>query len=288
LKPSTWQLFPLGKGVVFRSLDITYERARELGYARLADRYERFCLLDDVARLLGKPELTTEVLDGAKRSRQRVIDVVTEERELLRDGSFDAETLEKLQRIWLKQDGDEFAESAESKTPPDASFVAQTSDIPPEPTAGNPGLRDEQTAMIRARFVKKLKTTYAPYVSGYAYVELTPSKYFYWNNSVPRLPETLIPKVASVRTDLDRFSLKEISALMFHGYSSIDHCLRAYRSDWLPPAPQPFNFTFPGEGIFQDWAAPTDEEIRNAACHLSVSGSRSGVWRRFYRSMKGC
>jgi hypothetical protein len=35
--PSTWQLWPPGRGVFFRAQDIIFERVRELGYRRLRD-----------------------------------------------------------------------------------------------------------------------------------------------------------------------------------------------------------------------------------------------------------
>ena len=125
-------------------------------------------------------------------------------------------------------------------------------------------------------------------MTGYAYVELTPNINFGWRNDTPRLPQRLIPLVASVRTDLDRFSSEEISALMFHGYITIDHCVWAYRSDWLPPSPPPSNFTYPGKGVFRDWNSPTQDETIAAAHHLSVSRSRFGLWRILYRLVKRC
>src|SRR5688572_12183045 len=37
-QPSTWQLWPPGKGIIFRAQDIIYERLRDLGYAHLEER----------------------------------------------------------------------------------------------------------------------------------------------------------------------------------------------------------------------------------------------------------
>jgi predicted acylesterase/phospholipase RssA len=40
MRPSSWQVFPFGKGVVFRSQDIIYERMRALGERRLEGTYQ--------------------------------------------------------------------------------------------------------------------------------------------------------------------------------------------------------------------------------------------------------
>ena len=121
----------------------------------------------------------------------------------------------------------------------------------------------------------------------YSYVELKPPDNFPWPGG-QRLPAQLIPYVSSIRTDLDTFSLVEISALMFHGYTLIDHCLRTVQPGLLPETPLPLKFSFPAGGLFRDWDNPTQQEIERAGRHLSVSGSRVGAWRVLYRLLNRC
>lgn len=125
-----------------------------------------------------------------------------------------------------------------------------------------------------------------PFLESYAYVELSPPQTFRWDKAEQRLPELLAPLVAAIRTDLDSFSLEEISALMFHGYTTIDHCLRAEKSKLLPASPPPLKFTFGAGGLFKDWDKHTAAELERARRHLTVSSSHSGLWRRLYRWFK--
>jgi predicted acylesterase/phospholipase RssA len=171
-RPSTWQLLPPFRGVVSRSRDIIYERSRDLGYARLADRHA-----------------FTKWLRGLNLLEQAVQSEV-------------------------------------------------------------------------------------PVLDGYAYVELRPSERFRWDADVGRLPDRLIDSVASIRTDLDSFSEIEISALMFHGYSLIDHCLRAYHPDWIPQPPPAACFKSQAKGISIDWKALNSDEEAKYERHLRASGSR--------------
>lgn len=117
-----------------------------------------------------------------------------------------------------------------------------------------------------------LAKKYAPLVAGYAFIELNPVRGFRWTKGLSRLPKKLINLVSTVRTDLDRFSMEEISALMFHGYTVIDHCLRAYRREWVDSEWPVLKFTFQGKGIFKNWSeTPSKPNIRSAALHLSLS-----------------
>ena len=193
LRPSTWQLLPPGKGVVFRSQSIIYERTRDLGYKRLVDRHDLFCLLKDAVR----HGLSKQV----------------------------------------------------------ASELAQK---------------------------------YAPLPEGFAYVELRPSKNFKWEPHIGRLPEALVPYIAGVRTDLDRFSAIEISALMFHGYSVIDHCIRAYRPDWITNSSPALNFRPTIEDLFINWSTLSSGEVARIARHLDVSDSRIFIWRILRRYLNRC
>jgi hypothetical protein len=139
----------------------------------------------------------------------------------------------------------------------------------------------------RGQLAQKCGFSLVPSLSGYAYVELLPEagRYFKWISGLQRLPEDLIPLLATIRTDLDRFSAKEISVLMFHGYTTIDHCLRSYNPAWVPTPPA-LKFSYPGRGMFSDWNRISQKEIRRAEQHLAASGSRFFLWRVFQRIFK--
>jgi len=124
-----------------------------------------------------------------------------------------------------------------------------------------------------------LRNTFHPSVEGYAYVELLPSSRFQWTPELPRLPEALVPLVARVRTDLDRFSDIEISALMFHGYTLIDHCLRAYHPGWLPVNTPPPQFEAAEPHVRIQWTTLGPNDIERYRRHLEVSHSRALAWR---------
>jgi len=146
----------------------------------------------------------------------------------------------------------------------------------------------ELLGLLRACGVDQAKIDFrhprgAAFLESYAYVELAPPRNFKWDPDHPRLPEQLVPLVAKIRTDLDSFSLEEISALMFHGYTTIDHCLRRYQKNLMPPSPPPLRFTFGPGGLFENWDSPTAAEIDRAEQHLSISGSRSKMKRRLCR-----
>jgi NTE family protein len=192
--PSTWQLWPPGKGVFFRAQDIVFERVRELSYRRLRD------------------------WQGLRRELRKALT--------------------------------------------------------------DCGLGDETIDAVVRRLGMSLVS--------YGYVELAPAPNFPWAGRKQRLPAELIPYVSTIRTDLDTFSLVEISALMFHGYTLIDHCLSTVQPGLLPEAPPPLQFSFPAGGLFRDWDNPTPGEIERARKHLSVSGSRLGTWRQIYRLLKRC
>jgi predicted acylesterase/phospholipase RssA len=187
-QPSTWQLWPPGKGIIFRAQDIIYERLRDLGYSHLEERR-------DFSRTLLR-HVSPETMREMEQERQ------------------------------------------------------------------------------------------GPYLRSYSYVELMPPKTFAWIEGEQRLPEELLPLVAAIRTDLDRFSRIEVSALMFHGYTMIDHCLRGYQPELYPDDAPPLRFTLPPGGVFADWSNPTPEEIARAAKHLRVSSARSELYRKLWRRMK--
>ena len=120
-----------------------------------------------------------------------------------------------------------------------------------------------------------------PLLDGYTYVELWPSDDFRWSRAV-RLPDSLVRFVASIRTDLDRFSEIEISALMFHGYTVIDHCIRAYQPHWLPEPPPELRFSSPVKEICINWPELSTPELVRCLSHLAMSDSRV----KWYRSLR--
>lgn len=189
--PSSWQFFPPRRGVFRRVSDVIYERARDLGYKRLAAR-----------------QAVGQALAAA--------------------------------RNWMP-----------------------------------PNVFDQ------------LRKAVEPVIESYAYVELRPVPRFRWQGGA-RLDERLIDAVARIRTDLDGFSPIEISALMFHGYTVIDHCLRAYRQDWLAELGGPLpdlDFRSAVEEINIPWAAMAPSEALVYLHHLRASQSRSWILRWLRRTL---
>jgi predicted acylesterase/phospholipase RssA len=173
--PSSWQFLPPGKGVVFRSQDIVYERMRDLGYRRLEERHELYRLLQQTGGIEAAEEWGTPLLEG------------------------------------------------------------------------------------------------------YGYIELWPSDGFRWHGG-EHFARPWFSPLSSVRTDLNRFSAVEISTLMFHGYTTIDHCLRANHPDWIATE-APLNFSSVVRDIDIKWGElPTEESVRHAV-HLWGSKYRSW-WKR--------
>src|SRR5262249_55874346 len=102
------------------------------------------------------------------------------------------------------------------------------------------------------------------------------------------LSKILTHLVARIRTDLDRFSNKEISALMFHGYTCLDASLRKHSEDWVPPGAPEAKFHSADEGVNFDWADwSTDfQETKTHTSfvrHLHASNSRNSLWRQLCR-----
>jgi hypothetical protein len=112
---------------------------------------------------------------------------------------------------------------------------------------------------------------------------------------LPCLSEFLTYFVSRIRTDVDKFSDIEISALMFHGYSLTEHLLfNRNRADWAPLDAEPFHFRSPEANINLDWTTlsprrqcyRTDKEFTGQlelARHLRASDSRIAIWRQFRR-----
>lgn len=122
-------------------------------------------------------------------------------------------------------------------------------------------------------------------VEGYCYIELLPARGFKYQEDLPVLPRELHKPIANIRTDLDRFSEIEISALMYHGYTLIDHCLKGYNKRWIPNKDADSRFHCDLPGIDIDWPNLSDEALANYVNHLSASGSRVACWRYLQRRL---
>jgi NTE family protein len=179
-KPATWQLFPPGNGVIFRSQNIIYERMRELGFRILEERAEFYRILNEIGGL----------------------DLASERR--------------------------------------------------------------------------------APTLEGYVFLELWPSDRFKWKDRY-RLPSIFYSPVARIRTDLDGFSPIEISILMFHGYTIVDHCIRSYHNEWIAASVPPLRFRSCIQDVNIVWSELSPAETGTKMCHLVASDSRSKSWRALQR-----
>jgi NTE family protein len=141
-------------------------------------------------------------------------------------------------------------------------------------------LQKARQAGISQELLNKWRSELEPVVEGYAYVELDTVKDFPWQSGRARLPKHLCPFVARIRTHLDAFTPLELSALMFHGYTQIDHCLREYHNDWiLKDAPLKFQSSVAHLNNI-NWIELSKKEIRAYAKELQFS-HLGPVQRRF-------
>lgn len=115
-----------------------------------------------------------------------------------------------------------------------------------------------------------------PLLEGYCQVQLEPPQGFKYQKSVSCLPKQNHPSVARIRTDLDGFSWIEISALMYHGYTLIDHSLYGSQRNWIRKM-VPSAFRSSVEKVNIDWA-DRDKNVTRLI-HLLASGSRSFLLR---------
>ncbi|WHZ16049.1 MAG: hypothetical protein OJF52_002897 [Nitrospira sp.] len=193
--PSSWQLIPVGRGVIFRSQEITYERARQLGYDLLKARHGLYRLLS-----------YSKEPPSSKNAKGPIT-----------------------------------AESAEDQAYENQALEANI------------------------------------------FIELNPRPRF-WIPDAQRLPDELIPYVAAIRTDLNRFSAIEVSALMFHGYTVIDHSIRTHQPDWIPQHAPDLNFhSVVKEVDIHGNQLTAEEHILRYHLHLAASDSRSSLARLLRR-----
>ena len=137
-------------------------------------------------------------------------------------------------------------------------------------------------AGLQPQQFRSLSQEFAPMIEGFAYIELKPSLKFQWQPGSPRLPDDLIPPVSAVRTDLDRFSKEEISALMFHGYTLTDHCLRAYLPNWIN-LKERSNFKSAVKYLNIDWNSVA--QSKRYLTYLDASDSHFLIWRDVKRGL---
>jgi NTE family protein len=124
------------------------------------------------------------------------------------------------------------------------------------------------------------------FLKGYTCISLSSAIVHGETETTPSaLPESVAKLVGSIRTDLDRFSWIEISALMFHGYTLIDNRLR--QSKLSSDAAGRLQLKTKIQHINIDWAGIKDEKrVNDYANHLCASNSR--LWLlRIIRRNKG-
>jgi hypothetical protein len=93
------------------------------------------------------------------------------------------------------------------------------------------------------------------------------------------LSNSLTPLVSAIRTDLDRFSSTEISALMFHGYTSVDQALKNdIKGLKRKRVALKFESAVPQLNDIK-WNELTSEEHARYANHLLASRTRFAAWR---------
>jgi predicted acylesterase/phospholipase RssA len=119
-----------------------------------------------------------------------------------------------------------------------------------------------QQAGIDRELINDWRSEVEPVLEGYGYVELEPVNDFPWQKRRARLPKSLCRVISRVRTHVDAFTPLELSALMFHGYTQIDHCLRAYHKEWiLEDAPLNFQSAVPQLNEIK-WIGLSKKELR--------------------------
>lgn len=110
---------------------------------------------------------------------------------------------------------------------------------------------------------------------GYVSVELRTSR--------DARPTLLSQMLARVRTDVDRFSSIEISALMYHGYTVADQCLRRFQPRWIPLSDVPAAFKTADGDTNINWTALESDVLKAYLEHLAPSHSHWFIYRCFYR-----
>ncbi len=160
-------------------------------------------------------------------------------------------------------------------------------------------------SIINSPASAELEKRYGPFLEDFKCIALSDQVRPGWKNPDKlRLPEAIQPLLQSIRTDLDRFTALEISALMFHGYTLVDTEIVGTGADygivqngtipgggnkrpwsaqaWIAPAVS-LKFESAESEINIDWANLNEQDKRRYAGHLFVSRSRVFLWRFMYR-----
>jgi predicted acylesterase/phospholipase RssA len=134
---------------------------------------------------------------------------------------------------------------------------------------------------------------YDPFLEDYKWIELKRPVGRGWASPDRGLPNEIQTLLQFIRTDLDRFTALEISALMFHGYSLVDTATVGTDKGpwsaraWIAPTVS-LKFESAESDINIDWANLSEQDKRRYADHLFVSHSRIFLWRFMCRYMKSC
>jgi hypothetical protein len=123
-----------------------------------------------------------------------------------------------------------------------------------------------------------LNKKFGPFIEAHCSVELRKR-----GHSEKGLSKSLTQLVSAIRTDLDRFSSTEISALMFHGYTSVDQALK---DDMKGLKRRRISLKF--ESAVPElndikWNELTSGERARYTNHLLASSIRFAAWRWFKR-----
>lgn len=113
------------------------------------------------------------------------------------------------------------------------------------------------------------------------YVELRPILRDLSLSPESNVPQEIASHIATVRTDLDRFSDIEVFTLFSHGYSLINDCLQHAGADW-PIYDAPIDCTLAGVPT-TDWKALDEKQRQWYAYYLMMSKHRNRYWRWFRR-----
>jgi hypothetical protein len=119
----------------------------------------------------------------------------------------------------------------------------------------------------------------SPPVTAYCAVELSVLK-----ETDSQLPSSLRELVGSMRTDLDAFSAYELSALMFHGYTTADFALQEHRAIFSL-TDQPVRFETKLAELNIDWTKLDKRDVVRALNHLRASRVQFAAWRHFRRAV---
>jgi predicted acylesterase/phospholipase RssA len=141
-------------------------------------------------------------------------------------------------------------------------------------------LRVRQILSERIRFLNHALLTRI-LQNNLVYIELRPTLASQGPAIESILPKEIADPVATIRTDLDRFSDVEMFALFSHGYSLIDACLRRRDHEWIT-RDVPFDCTMNSVPVI-NWTELGEEKRNYYARYLAASDFRNRLLRWFIR-----